>query len=193
MHGDQIPEALLPAPPFAVPSWVRPVISSGGSKPLAGGQASFDLIDVVQAGADGYRVCRMDIDHLLDTADDRNAAVQIIDNLTQPRTEFAGLSMTAPAIMGILNVTPDSFFDGGQHNVPALAVAAGRAMITKGADILDIGGESTRPGAAPITRNQELARVLPPLSGLRHFGAVLSVDQDRRGDGSGGCCGRWHY
>ena len=68
----------------------------------------------------------MDIDHLLDTADDRNAAVQIIDNLTQPRTEFAGLSMTAPAIMGILNVTPDSFFDGGQHNAPALAVAAGR-------------------------------------------------------------------
>ena len=176
MHGDQIPEALLPAPPFAVPSWVRPVISSGGSKPLAGGQASFDLIDVVQASSDGHRVCRMDIDHLLDTADDRNAAAQIIDNLTQPRTAFAGLTMTATAIMGILNVTPDSFSDGGQHSAPALAVAAGRAMVKAGADIIDIGGESTRPGAMPITRNQELARVLPPLSGLRQCGAVLSVD-----------------
>ena len=104
MQDDPIPKAVLSAPPFAVPSWVRPVISSGGSKPLAGGQASFDFVDVVQAGAGGHRVCRMDIDHLLDAADDRNAAAQIIDNLTQPRTAFAGIAMTAPAIMGILNV-----------------------------------------------------------------------------------------
>ncbi len=176
MQGDPIPKAVLPAPPFAVPSWVRPVISSGGSKPLAGGQASFDFVDVVQAGAGGHRVCRMNVDNLLDNADDRNTAAQIIDNLTQPRTAFAGLTMTATAIMGILNVTPDSFSDGGQHSAPALAVAAGRAMVKAGADIIDIGGESTRPGAIPITRNQELARVLPPLNGLRQCGAVLSID-----------------
>ena len=152
------------------------MISSGGRKPLAGGQASFDFVDVVQAGAGGHCVCRMDIDHLLDTADDRNAAAQIIDNLTQPRTEFAGLAMTATAIMGILNVTPDSFSDGGQHSAPALAVAAGRAMVKAGADIIDIGGESPARGLCLVTRNQELARVLPPLSGLRHCGAVLQID-----------------
>ena len=60
--------------------------------PLAGGQASFDFVDVVQAGEGGHRVCRMDIDHLLDIADDRNAAAQIIDNLTQPRTEIGRAS-----------------------------------------------------------------------------------------------------
>ena len=176
MQGDPIPKAVLPAPPFAVPSWVRPVISPGGSNPLAGGVSSFDVVDVVQADAGSHVVCRMDVEHLLNAADDRNLAVKIIDNMTAPRPQFAGLAMTAPAIMGILNVTPDSFSDGGQHSAPALAVTAGKAMVAAGAGIIDIGGESTRPGAAPITRNQELARVLPPLTGLRQCGAVLSID-----------------
>ena len=176
MQDDPIPKAVLPAPPFAVPSWVRPVISPDGSNPLAGGVSSFDVVDVVQAYAGGHAVSRMDVEHLLNAADDRNLAVKIIDNLTAPRPQFAGLAMTAPAIMGILNVTPDSFSDGGHHNAPALAVTAGKAMVAAGAGIIDIGGESTRPGAAPITRNQELARVLPPLTGLRQCGAVLSID-----------------
>ena len=114
----------------------------------------------------------MDIDHLLDTADDRNVAAHIIDNLTQPRTAFAGLAMTAPAIAGILNVTPDSFSDG-VHSAPALAVCW-QAMVTAGADIIDIGGESTAwLRRSPAIRNW---RVLPPLSGLRQCGAVLSID-----------------
>ena len=78
MQGDPIPKAALPAPPFAVPTWVRPVISTGGSKVLAGGQATFDFVDVVQADLDGYIVCRMDVDRLLDIADDRNACFRII-------------------------------------------------------------------------------------------------------------------
>lgn len=176
MQGDPILKAVLPAPPFAVPTWVRPVIANGGSKLLAGGQASFDLVDVVQAKLDEHIVCRMGVDHLLDIADDRNASARIIDNLMQPRSPFAGLPMSAPVIMGILNVTPDSFSDGGQHSVPATAALAGKAMIAAGAGIIDIGGESTRPGAAPITRNQELVRVLPPLTALKECGAVLSVD-----------------
>ena len=170
-------EAAPRVPPFAVPTWLRPVTVPSGEHGLAGGWARFTDMDVVQRYADGgYSICRMGLDDLLQAADDRNLASAVMDRLLAPRDPFAGLSMTAPRLMGILNVTPDSFSDGGRHNAPARAIAAARAMQDAGAAIIDIGGESTRPGAAPITRNQELARVLPVLAGLRNSGAVLSID-----------------
>ncbi len=80
-------------------------------------------------------------------------------------------------IMGIINVTPDSFFDGGRRFEAAAAVADGVAMIASGADILDVGGESTRPGAAPVSEEEETARVLPVVRGLRaRIGAPISID-----------------
>ena len=176
MRDDIDYKAVPPVPPFAVPTWLRPVVSNAGQMGLAGGMARYDAIDVVQRDNDAYRVCRMDVDAMLAVCDDRNAAARIIDNLNGPRVAFAGLSMAEPQIMGILNVTPDSFSDGGQYSAPAKAVAGGNALYHAGASIIDIGGESTRPGAAPITRNQELARVLPPLTGLGQSGAVLSID-----------------
>ena len=170
-------EAAPRVPPFAVPTWLRPVTVPSGQHSLAGGWARFTDMDVVQRHADGgYSICRMGLDDLLQAADDRNLASAVMDRLLAPRDPFAGLSMTAPQLMGILNVTPDSFSDGGRHNAPARAIAAARAMQDAGAAIIDIGGESTRPGAAPVTRNQELARVLPVLAGLRDSGAVLSID-----------------
>ena len=170
-------EAAPRVPPFAVPTWLRPVTVPSGEHGLAGGWARFTDMDVVQRHADGgYSICRMGLDDLLQAADDRNLASAVMDRLLAPRDPFAGLSMTAPRLMGILNVTPDSFSDGGRHNAPARAIAAARAMHDAGAAIIDIGGESTRPGAAPVTRNQELARVLPVLAGLRDSGAVLSID-----------------
>ena len=170
-------EAAPRVPPFAVPTWLRPVTVPSGEHGLAGGWARFTDMDVVQRHADGgYSICRMGLDDLLQAADDRNLASAVMDRLLAPRDSFAGLSMTAPRLMGILNVTPDSFSDGGRHNAPARAIAAARAMQDAGAAIIDIGGESTRPGAAPVTRNQELARVLPVLAGLRNSGAVLSID-----------------
>jgi len=170
-------EAAPRVPPFAVPTWLRPVTVPSGEHGLAGGWARFTDMDVVQRHADGgYSICRMGLDDLLQAADDRNLASAVMDRLLAPRDPFAGLSMTAPRLMGILNVTPDSFSDGGRHNAPARAIAAARAMQDAGAAIIDIGGESTRPGAAPVTRNQELARVLPVLAGLRDSGAVLSID-----------------
>ncbi|MGH7795796.1 MAG: dihydropteroate synthase [Candidatus Binatia bacterium] len=80
-------------------------------------------------------------------------------------------------IMGILNVTPDSFFDGGRRDSAAKAIADGVAMAASGADIVDIGGESTRPGAQPVAEEEELARVLPVVRGLRReAGVPISID-----------------
>jgi len=164
-------------PPFAISSWIRPIPVPAGRHCLAGGWARFDVLDLVQRdNAGAYSACRMSIDSLLDQADDRNAASAAVDAVLAPRPDFATLPMNAPQIMGILNVTPDSFSDGGRHNVPARAIAAGRDMQDSGASMIDIGGESTRPGAAPVTRNQELARVLPAMAGLKGGGAKLSVD-----------------
>jgi dihydropteroate synthase len=82
----------------------------------------------------------------------------------------------APRIMGILNVTPDSFSDGGEWFDFGDAVEHGRALVAEGADILDVGGESTRPGAAPIAVDEELRRVVPVVRALRDVDAQLSVD-----------------
>lgn len=79
-------------------------------------------------------------------------------------------------IMGIVNVTPDSFADGGERFDAARAVADGLQMIEDGADILDVGGESTRPGAAPLPEGEELRRVLPVVEGLAAAGALISID-----------------
>jgi dihydropteroate synthase len=76
----------------------------------------------------------------------------------------------------VLNVTPDSFSDGGVNLGPAKAIAAGKAMVAAGASIIDIGGESTRPGAEPVSRNQELARILPPITALARADMLISVD-----------------
>jgi dihydropteroate synthase len=81
-------------------------------------------------------------------------------------------------VMGILNVTPDSFSDGGQHNLLESAVAHARQMIVEGADIIDIGGESTRPGAEPVGVQEELDRVLPVIDALIAEGITTPISID---------------
>ena len=78
--------------------------------------------------------------------------------------------------MGIVNVTPDSFSDGGRYNFPRLAIDQARRLIDEGADILDIGAESTRPGATPVDIQEELRRLLPVLEGLKDIAIPISVD-----------------
>lgn len=78
--------------------------------------------------------------------------------------------------MGIVNVTPDSFSDGSLHFEPAKAIAHAEALLREGADILDIGGESTRPGAEPVPEDEELRRVLPVVRAMRDAGVPLSID-----------------
>ena len=84
-----------------------------------------------------------------------------------------------PVVMGVVNVTPDSFSDGGAWLDPVAAVRRGHELVAQGADVLDIGGESTRPGADPVSESEELRRVLPVLEGLAGAGARLSIDTSK--------------
>ncbi len=84
-----------------------------------------------------------------------------------------------PLVMGVLNVTPDSFADGGAYATLELALSHAEQMIADGVDIIDIGGESTRPGSAPVSASQELDRVMPVLYALRDCGKPLSIDTRR--------------
>jgi len=87
------------------------------------------------------------------------------------------LDLSTPVVMGVLNVTPDSFSDGGLHNALEAAMSRARQMVAEGAAILDIGGESTRPGAAPVSEQEELERTLPVIEGVRReLDAVISID-----------------
>lgn len=98
---------------------------------------------------------------------------------TSPTLDCLGrpLRLDRPRVMGIVNVTPDSFSDGGRHATAEAAIAHGLRLAAEGADILDVGGESTRPGAAPVPLEVELARVVPVVEGLvRQAGLPISVD-----------------
>ncbi|EFF73731.1 MULTISPECIES: dihydropteroate synthase [Achromobacter] len=95
------------------------------------------------------------------------------NNFLCGRFEF---DLERPLVMGIVNVTPDSFSDGGQHDDTDSAVAHARQLIEEGAQILDLGGESTRPGADPVSVADELSRLLPVIEALRDCGVPLSID-----------------
>jgi dihydropteroate synthase len=86
------------------------------------------------------------------------------------------VALDAPRLMGVINVTPDSFSDGGRFVDSASALAHGRALAGDGADLLDVGGESTRPGAAVVDDSEELRRVLPVIEGLADLSVPLSID-----------------
>ena len=96
--------------------------------------------------------------------------------MAQYPTSYARLSLDQSRIMGVINVTPDSFSDAGEVFAQVDAVARGKAMVEAGVDILDVGGESTRPGAQEISISEELDRVIPVIEGLLETGVILSVD-----------------
>jgi dihydropteroate synthase len=92
------------------------------------------------------------------------------------QTSRFDIDLQRPRIMGIVNVTPDSFSDGGRHSSASAALAHAEQLLHEGADILDIGGESTRPGAPAVSLEEELARVLPVVQGALAWGVPISVD-----------------
>ncbi|MEX0285984.1 MAG: dihydropteroate synthase [Paracoccaceae bacterium] len=131
---------------------------------LAGGSLWFTQVEAITRA--GFQI--------LDARDMPEEASHLI---TRPRAPIAGLDMAAPRIMGILNVTPDSFSDGGKFLDPSTAAARGRAMATDGADILDIGGESTRPGAATVEVAEEIDRTAPVIAALTaQLDTPISID-----------------
>lgn len=102
-----------------------------------------------------------------------------MNSATEAAPSFAGLSLDKPRLFGVINVTPDSFSDGGEALALSEALKRGRAMLDDGADILDVGGESTRPGAEPVSAEEERARVVPVVKGLSKMGALVSIDTRR--------------
>jgi len=101
--------------------------------------------------------------------------------MTILRCGAQALDLSRPVVMGVLNVTPDSFSDGGRFIAVDAAIAQGVRLVEEGAAIVDIGGESTRPGAAPVPVEEELRRVLPAVEGLRRAapGVIISVDTSK--------------
>ena len=89
------------------------------------------------------------------------------------------IALTRPLVMGIVNITPDSFSDGGAHASAAAAIAHCERLLREGADLLDLGGESTRPGSRPVSAEDELARVLPVLDAALTLGCPVSVDTSK--------------
>ena len=114
------------------------------------------------------------------TGHPRDVATPLLGPTTAPAplpASLAGLERTL--VMGVVNVTPDSFSDGGRWFEPQAAVAHGLDLLAQGADIVDVGGESTRPGAPRVTATEELRRVLPVIDALVAAGAVVSIDTMR--------------
>ncbi|MCB6178710.1 dihydropteroate synthase [Rhodobacter sp. Har01] len=149
----------------------RPLVQSDlsrprGAVPLAGGALWFSQVERLERGRAPQVVPAAE-------------AGSALDVLAAPRADFAGLAMDRPRIMGILNVTPDSFSDGGRFLAPQAALAQARAM-AEAADILDIGGESTRPGALPVPVDEEIARTAPVIAALRAAGVAVPISIDTR-------------
>ena len=110
-------------------------------------------------------------------AESRDPALKaLLKRMTAPRRPFAGLSLERPVLMGIVNVTPDSFSDGGLYDTTEQAIAHAAELTAAGADIVDIGGESTRPGSDAVHEAEEAARILPVIGGLAGIKAVISID-----------------
>ena len=101
------------------------------------------------------------------------------DRRARHRDTFLSALKASPQLMGILNVTPDSFSDGGRHFDPTAAVARAKAMLAEGAAIIDVGGESTRPGHVPVSEDEELKRVAPALEALAELDAPISIDTSK--------------
>ena len=152
--------------------YVRPIPVSDpavpeGALPLAGGWCHFAHVEMLERGRPSAVV----------PVSELTAAQRAL--LTDPRPDFAGLGMATPRIMGILNVTPDSFSDGGLFLRPEAALMAARQMAAH-ADLLDIGGESTRPGAVEVSAEEEIARTAPVIAAMKAAGIARPISIDTR-------------
>jgi len=152
--------------------------------PIPGEALAFDLVDVLFRGTPARR--RVRLQHaVLSRWAERNAPgaadeiARLSARLSASRGPVCGLTLDRPRLMGVLNVTPDSFSDGGDFAAEDDAIAHGRAMAAAGADIVDVGGESTRPGSLAPSETEEKRRVIPVIRALARDGILVSVDSRR--------------
>lgn len=132
--------------------------------PLAGGWTSFDRVECLHR------------DGTSDVVPVAKVPEVVLDRISRPRAALAGVTLDAPRLMGILNTTPDSFSDGGRYEAETQAVDRSQAMIAEGADLIDIGGESTRPGAQEVPTEVEITRTASVIRALTEAGIVTSLD-----------------
>ncbi len=165
-------------------STAREAIAAGRARQLAGGPLAFTAAEIFLRQGDELEIVGSVLSAIEEWAVAEGGATAAavaaqLSALALPRSSVAGLSMDRPRIMGVINVTPDSFYDGGRFPTTTTAVAHGRVLRDAGADILDIGGESTRPGSDSVTEQQEMDRVLPVIERLAADGALVSADTRR--------------
>ncbi len=152
-------------------SYFRPIPSAPGAPGdhrIGGGWVRFSRIERLRRGAPPEIIAAGD------------APADALRRLTAPRPAVAGVATDRPALMGVLNITPDSFSDGGEHATFEAAAAHALRMVGEGADFLDIGGESTRPGADPVPEAQEIARTIPVIEHLIAAGVATPISIDTR-------------
>lgn len=172
------PIGLFPVPARAAGQESAPEEVWGGL-PLAGGSLAFAAVEVIERVGRSVdrRIAGLGDLFERDWGRSTLAASDLMDAICAARPRLAGLAMDRPRIMGIVNVTPDSFSDGGSFSSAHAAIDHGLRLAEEGADILDIGGESTRPGSDAVALDEELRRVIPVLEGLRaKTDARISVD-----------------
>jgi dihydropteroate synthase len=158
----------------------RRAVARGWALPLDGGSACTGC-EIWQRRPDGTHheiMAAADLAGWLEgqPAQIREQGARLRDRLAGPCTWPDGLPRRRPLVMGVVNVTPDSFSDGGQYLEPAAAIAQALKLHAEGADLVDIGGESTRPGAAAVTADEEIRRVVPVIEALRQRGVLVSID-----------------
>ena len=157
-------------------------VASGYALSLAGTSLGFTLVMVIGLRPDRRPVCVtapiVELETWLQAAGARFAqrAREQLKRLSTPRALWAGIPLDRPRVMGVLNVTPDSFSDGGQWFEHENAIARGHALLGAGADIIDIGGESTRPRASALAPGEEIRRIEPVVRALAESGAIVSID-----------------
>ena len=145
---------------------------------LAGGQTGFTHVDICSCdySSNRLKIWRGSVSDWLQKTKMAQRASEVLDNIVSARPNFAGLDMSATHLMGVVNVTPDSFSDGGQFLQPEAAIRHAKSLIFDGASIIDVGGESTRPGAIQITTTEENQRVIPVTQTLSKHNILVSVD-----------------
>ncbi|SHG82233.1 dihydropteroate synthase [Cognatiyoonia sediminum] len=151
-------------------AYFRPIVRTEPARPkgaqrLAGGWCWFDQVVVLIRNGASEIVAASEV------------SAEILGRLTASRADLSGLSFHRPHLMGILNVTPDSFSDGGEHASASAAVERSGEMIADGVSIVDVGGESTRPGADFVPSSEEINRTFPPIAQVRTAHDVaISID-----------------